>query len=163
MDFLTKARNIIWLGGTGRGKTGLASSFLRHAIEAGATGRYVLFADLVAELYQSVAVHTQEQVLKKYWRWDVLLIDEIGYVEVEPVQVGLFFTLMQKRHRNKPTLLTSNLGFSEWGAFLKNDHLTAATSAEVPVGELGPRERERAAGGVPLVGIETVGLGVGAA
>ena len=126
MDFLPKAQNLIWLGGTGCGKTGLASSFLRHAIEQGATGRYVLFADLVAQLYQSVAVHTQEQVLKKYGRWDVLLIDEIGYVEVEPVQVGLFFTLMHKRHRKKPTLLTSNLGFSEWGSFLKNDHLTAA-------------------------------------
>ena len=56
----------------------------------------------------------------------VLLIDEIGYVEVEPVQVGLFFTLMHERHKKKPTLITSNLGFSEWGSFLKNDHLTAA-------------------------------------
>jgi DNA replication protein DnaC len=126
MDFLPKAQNLIWLGGTGCGKTGLASSFLRHAIEQGASGRYVLFADLVAQLYQSVAVHTQEQILKKYVRWDVLLIDEIGYVEVEPVQVGLFFTLLHKRHRKKPTLITSNLGFSEWGSFLKNDHLTAA-------------------------------------
>jgi DNA replication protein DnaC len=126
MDFLTKAQNIVWLGRTGCGKTGLASSFLVGAIQRGVTGRYVLFADLVAELYQSAAVHTQEQVLKKYLRWDLLLIDEIGYVEVEPLQVGLFFTLMQKRHRKKSTLITSNLGFSEWGSFLKNDHLTAA-------------------------------------
>jgi len=50
----------------------------------------------------------------------------VGYVEVEPVQVGLFFTLMHKRHRRRPTLITSNLGFSEWRSFLKNDHLTAA-------------------------------------
>ena len=126
LDFLPKGQNIVWLGRTGCGKTGLASSFLVGAIHRGATARYVLFADLVAELYQSVALHTQEQVLKKYLRWDLLLIDEIGYVEVEPVQVGLFFTLMQKRHRKKSTLLTSNLGFSEWGSFLKNDHLTAA-------------------------------------
>jgi len=126
MDFLTKAQNIVWLGRTGCGKTGLASSFLVGAIQRGATARYVLFADLVAELYQSVALHAQDQVLKKYLRWDLLLIDEIGYVEVEPVQVGLFFTLMQKRHHKKSTLLTSNLGFSEWGSFLKNDHLTAA-------------------------------------
>ena len=53
-------------------------------------------------------------------------IDEIGYVEVEPAQVGLFFTLMQQRHKKKPTLITSNLGFSEWRSFLKNDQLTAA-------------------------------------
>jgi len=126
MDFLTQAQNIVWLGRTGCGKTGLASSFLVGAIQRGATGRYVLFADLVAELYQAVALHAQEQILKKYLRWDLLLIDEIGYVEVEPAQVGLFFTLLQKRHRKKSTLLTSNLGFSEWSSFLKNDHLTAA-------------------------------------
>jgi DNA replication protein DnaC len=126
MDFLSKAQNIVWLGRTGCGKTGLASSFLVGAIQRGATGRYVLFADLVAELYQALALHAQEQILKKYLRWDLLLIDEIGYAEVEPAQVGLFFTLLQKRHRKKSTLLTSNLGFSEWGSFLKNDHLTAA-------------------------------------
>ncbi|MCZ7636871.1 MAG: ATP-binding protein [Verrucomicrobia bacterium] len=52
LDFLAKAQNIIWLGRTGCGKTGLASSFLVGAIQRGATGRYVLFADLVAELYR---------------------------------------------------------------------------------------------------------------
>src|SRR5437667_11564409 len=56
----------------------------------------------------------------------ITFIDEIGYVQVEPVQVGLFFTLLHQGHRRKPTLITSNLGFSEWRSFLKNDHLTAA-------------------------------------
>ena len=50
----------------------------------------------------------------------------MGYVEVEAAQVGLFFTLMQKRHKTKTTLITSNLGFSEWRTLLKNDHLTGA-------------------------------------
>jgi DNA replication protein DnaC len=126
LSFMTERQNIIWLGRTGCGKTGLATSFLIHAINHGYSGRYVLFAELVAELYRSVADHSEDKVLKKYCSWDCLHIDEIGYVEVEPVQVGLFFTLMQKRHKKKPTLITSNLGFSEWGSFLKNDHLTAA-------------------------------------
>ena len=125
-EYMTAKRNIIWLGPTGCGKTGLAGSFLIHAIRKGYTGRYVLFAELVNELYQSVADHSQQKVLRRYLSYDCLLIDEIGYVEAEPVQVGLFFTLMQKRHKFKPTLITSNLGFSEWGCFLKNDHLTAA-------------------------------------
>ena len=125
-EYITANRNIIWLGPTGCGKTGLAGGFLIHAIRRGYTGRYVLFAELVNELYQSVADHSQQKVLKRYISCDCLLIDEIGYVQAEPVQVGLFFTLMQKRHKNKPTLITSNLGFSEWGSFLKNDHLTAA-------------------------------------
>ena len=41
-------------------------------------------------------------------------------------QVGLFFTLMQKRHKKKTTLITSNLGFSDWNSLLKNEHLTLA-------------------------------------
>jgi DNA replication protein DnaC len=126
LTYMNKSQNIIWLGQTGCGKTGLATGFLIHAIDQGYSGRYVLFAELVDELYRSVADHSEHKVLKKYLAFDCLLIDEIGYVEVEPVQVGLFFTLMQKRHKRKPTLITSNLGFSEWGSFLKNDHLTAA-------------------------------------
>jgi DNA replication protein DnaC len=73
-----------------------------------------------------MADHSEEKVLKKYLAFDCLQIDELGYVEVEPVQVGLFFNLMHQRHKKKPTLITSNLGFAEWGSFLKNDHLTAA-------------------------------------
>ncbi len=126
LEYMREHRNIIWLGPTGCGKTGLATSFLTHAIDQGYTGRHVLFAELVDELYRSVADHTEQKVLKRYLSCDCLLIDEIGYVQVEPVQVGLFFTLMQRRHRTKPTLLTSNLGFDDWGGFLKNDHLTAA-------------------------------------
>jgi DNA replication protein DnaC len=126
LGYMQEHQNVIWLGVTGCGKTGLATGFLIHAIEQGYSGRYVLFAELIAELYRSVADHSESQVLKKYLSFDCLLIDEIGYVEVEPVQVGLFFTLMHQRHKKKPTLITSNLGFAEWGSFLKNAHLTAA-------------------------------------
>jgi DNA replication protein DnaC len=126
LGYMQNSQNIIWLGGTGFGKTGLATSFLIHAINQGHSGRYVLFSELIAELYRSVADHSEEKVLKKYLAFDCLQIDELGYVEVEPVQVGLFFNLMHQRHKKKPTLITSNLGFAEWGSFLKNDHLTAA-------------------------------------
>lgn len=125
-DFMEKSQNLIWVGPTGCGKTGLATSFLTQAIHRGHTGRYVLFPELVGELYRSVADHSEEKVIKRYLSYDCLLIDEVGYVEVEPVQVGLFFTLMHKRHRRRPTLITSNLGFSDWRSFLKNDHLGAA-------------------------------------
>jgi DNA replication protein DnaC len=125
-DYMKSSRGIIWLGPTGVGKSGLATSFLVHAINQGYAGRHVPFAELVAELYRSVGDHTEEAVLKRYLAYDCLFIDELGYVEVEPVQVGLFFTLMQRRHKKKCTLITSNLGFSEWKSFLKNEHLTAA-------------------------------------
>ena len=126
MAFLRDKQNILWLGGAGVGKTGLATSFLIQAIHQGARGRYVLFADLLHELHRSQADRSQARVLRRYLRYDILLVDEIGYIEAEPAQVGLFFTLLQKRHRQRSTLITSNLGFSEWASFLKNPHLTAA-------------------------------------
>lgn len=124
--YMTESRNVIWVGPTGVGKSGLATGFLIQAINRGYTGRYVLFQDLIDELFASAADHSEPKILKRYLSYDCLMIDEIGYVEVEPAQVGMFFTLLQKRHKRKPTLITSNLGFSEWTSFLKNDHLTAA-------------------------------------
>jgi len=126
MAFLRDKQNIIWLGGTGCGKTGLATSFLIQAIQQGARGRYILFTDLLNELHRSQADRSQNQVIRRYVKYDLILIDEIGYAEAEPAQVGLFFTLLQKRHKQRSTLITSNLGFSEWPSFLKNPHLTAA-------------------------------------
>jgi len=125
-DFLEKKQNIIWMGPTGCGKTGLATSFLIQAIRRGHTGRHVLFPEILSELYASVADHSEDAVIKRYLSYGCLLIDEIGYVEVEPIRVGLFFTLMHKRHKRAPTLITTNLGFGDWATFLKNDHLTAA-------------------------------------
>jgi DNA replication protein DnaC len=125
-DYMQNCRNLIFMGPTGTGKTGLATAFLTHAINRGYNGRFVAFAELVEQLYQSVADHTEAKVIKALAATDCLLIDELGYVQVEPVQVGLFFTLMSRRHKKKTTLITSNLGFSQWSSFLKNDHLTAA-------------------------------------
>jgi DNA replication protein DnaC len=126
MAFLKDKQNILWMGGTGIGKTGLATAFLIQAIHQGARGRYVLFADLLHQLHRAQADRSQARVLRRYLQYDILLVDEIGYIEAEPAQVGLFFTLLQKRHRQRSTLITSNLGFSEWASFLKNPHLTAA-------------------------------------
>jgi len=125
-DYMTKQQNIVWLGPTGCGKTGLATGFLLQALDRGYRGYFIGFPELLAELYASLADHSEAKVLRKYAKYDCLVIDEVGYVEVEAAQVGLFFTLMQKRHKTRTTLITSNLGFSEWGSFLKNNHLTGA-------------------------------------
>lgn len=125
-DYMTKHRNMVWLGPTGCGKTGLATAFLLQALDRGHRGYFVTFPKLLQELFQSLADRSEGKVLKRYLSYDCLVIDEVGYVEVEPAQVGQFFTLMHKRHKKKTTLITSNLGFAEWGSFLHNIQLTAA-------------------------------------
>lgn len=74
-DYMEKSQNLIWVGPTGCGKTGLATSFLTQAIHRGHTGRYVLFSELVGELYSSVADHSEDRVIKRYLSYDCLLID----------------------------------------------------------------------------------------
>ncbi len=125
-DYVTQKQNIAWLGPTGCGKSGLATGFLLQAIDRGYRGYFIGFPQLLAELYAALADHSEGKVLRKYRSYDCLVIDEVGYVEIEAAQVGLFFTLMQMRHKTKTTLITSNLGFSEWGSFLKNPQLTSA-------------------------------------
>lgn len=125
-EYMTKQQNIVWMGPTGCGKTGLATGFALQAVDRGYRGYFITFPELVAKLHASLADHSQERVLRRFAAYDCLVLDEVGYVEVEPAQVGLFFTLMQRRHKTKTTLVTTNLGFSEWGTFLKNAQLTAA-------------------------------------
>ena len=125
-DYMTKQRGIVWMGPTGCGKTGLATAFLLQAIDRGHRGYFVTFPELLQELFQSLADRSEGKVLKRYLSYDCLVIDEVGYVEVEPAQVGQFFTLMHKRHKKKTTLITSNMGFSDWGSFLRNSQLTSA-------------------------------------
>ena len=125
-DYVTKQQNLIFIGPTGAGKSGLATAFLIQALNRGYSGKFIAFPDLIELLYKSVADHSEAKIIKKFASYDCLVIDELGYVEVEPVQVGLFFTLMHKRHRKKTSLITSNLGFQQWTSFLKNEHLTAA-------------------------------------
>ena len=124
-DYITKLQNIALIGPTGVGKTGLATAYLNQAIERGGHGRFILFSDLIMELYQSVADNSTKKVLKKFIAYDCLCIDEMGYIEVDnSTQAGLLFKLI--RARKKCTIMTSNLGFDEWQTFLKSENLTAA-------------------------------------
>jgi len=126
MTYMTKKQNVIFIGPTGVGKTGLATAMLIHAINKEFSGRFITFPDLLNELYKSSADHSEKKVLHKFLSYDCLIVDELGYVEIDPHQAGLFFTLMKQRHKKSTTIVTTQLGFKEWTGFLKNSHLTAA-------------------------------------
>jgi DNA replication protein DnaC len=126
MDYMEKKKNVFLVGPTGCGKSGLASSLLIHALNSGYSGKFIGFPELIDELHTSVADHSQKRIIRKFATFDCLVVDELGYLELDPTQVGLFFTLMSKRHKQASTIITSNLGFKDWAPVLKNKPLTVA-------------------------------------
>lgn len=126
MQFTKENQDMLFIGPTGCGKTGIATSFLIHAINHGYRGYFIDFQKLIRLLYQSRGDHTEEKMVKKLQSYDVLLIDELGYTSCNKEQAGLFFDLMRRRHKKNTTLITTQLGFDEWGDFLQDTHLTAA-------------------------------------
>lgn len=126
LDFIARAENLVWMGGTGVGKTGLAQSILLQALYAGRSGRMVKAQDLFDEFDQSAADRSTRALLKRLSRVDVLLVDELGYVEPKPGQLNQFFRLIENRYGKKPVLVTTNLGYNEWPKFLGNKTIAAA-------------------------------------
>jgi DNA replication protein DnaC len=108
------------------GKTGLASGLLLKAIENGYRCQFIRAQDLFDEMYASLADRSSRQLLNRLARLDVLLIDELGYVNLKPEQSNIFFKLMEERYHRHSTVITSNLDYDEWRNFLGNQAMVDA-------------------------------------
>jgi DNA replication protein DnaC len=126
LDFVPKAENIVFIGPTGVGKTGLAIGLLRKALQNGHRGLFVRAQDLFDEMYASLADRSSRKLLNRLSRVDVLVIDEMGYLNLRPEQTNIFFKLMEERYRRRPTIITTNLDYTEWANFLGNKSLVEA-------------------------------------
>lgn len=120
LDFIPKAENIVFIGKTGVGKTGLASGLLLKALQNGYRGQFIRAQDLFDEMYASLADRSSPRLVKRLARLDVLVVDELGYLNIRPEQANVFFKLMQERYRRKATIITTNLVYDEWHNFLGN-------------------------------------------
>lgn len=120
LDFIARAENLVFIGPTGVGKTGLAAGILLKALESGYRGRFVRAQDLFDDMYASLADRSTRKLLNQLARLDVLLIDEMGYLNLRPEQSNAFFKLMEERYQRRPTLITTNLDYEEWHHFLGN-------------------------------------------
>jgi DNA replication protein DnaC len=114
LEFIPQAVNIVFHGKTGVGKTGLASGLLLRAIENGYRGEFVRAQDLFDEMYASLADRSSARLVRHLARLDVLVVDELGYLNVRPEQANVFFKLITERYGKKPTIVTTNLGYEEW-------------------------------------------------
>jgi len=126
LDFIPKAENIVFIGETGVGKTGLACAILRKALQNGYRGLFVPAQNLFDDMYASLADRSSRKLLNQLSRVDVLVIDEMGYLNLKPEQSNIFFKLLEERYHRRPTIITTNLDYEEWHGFLGNKALVAA-------------------------------------
>lgn len=127
LDFVGQATNLVFIGPTGVGKTGLASGILLKALFAGRRAQFVKAQDLFDDLFRSLADLSSRRLLNQLIRVEVLQIDELGYLNLRPEQANIFFKLMDERYQRRLcTLITTNLDFEEWYAFLGQKAMVGA-------------------------------------
>jgi DNA replication protein DnaC len=126
LNFLQEAKNIIFLGPPGVGKTHLAVGL---AIKACLERKRVTFYS-ADNLTQILAAHdvagTLKTVLDALSRVDLLVIDELGYIELSKKTASLFFQLVAKRYEKSSIIITSNKPFEEWGQIFADDVVASA-------------------------------------
>jgi len=126
LSFIDRVENIVFIGNPGTGKSGLAIGLLRQALTSGYRGRFYNAQDLLDELYASLADRTTPKLINRLCRYDLLVIDELGYLTLKPEQVNAFFKLMGERYGKKSTIITTNLDYPEWYDLFKRKSLVEA-------------------------------------
>jgi len=126
-DFLTRAQNLLLIGLPGRGKTHLACAIgreliVRHAVSVKYTTTFTLIQALIA----AKAEYRIDRLLRSLDQHELIIIDELGYVQQSREEMELLFTLLSERYERKSLLLTSNLVFSEWERVFQDAMMTAA-------------------------------------
>ena len=114
--FLDAKRNGIFIGGTGTGKTHLCIGIAAAVIRAGARGRFFNLVDLVNLLEQEKAAGRSGRLVENLLRYDLIVIDELGYLPFSQSGGQLLFHLISKLYENTSLLITTNLAL---GNFLR--------------------------------------------
>ena len=126
LAFVERKENIVFIGNPGTGKSGLAIGLLRQSLLSGYRGRFYHAQDLIDELYASLADRSSAKLIRRLCRYDLLVIDELGYLTLKPEQINAFFKLMGERYGKKSTILTTNLDYPEWYDLFQRKNLVDA-------------------------------------
>ena len=124
--YLDTGEPVVLLGNSGTGKTHLLIGLGVAACEQGRRVRYTTCAQLVNELVEAADERRLARLIARYGRFDLVCVDELGYVKLDSRGAELLFQVIAEREEKNSVAAASNLPFSEWGQIITDPRLVAA-------------------------------------
>ena len=125
-DYIREHRNVIFSGHSGAGKTHMATALGIQACKNSFRVRFVTCYGLANELIEARQDKALQRIVQKYARYDLLILDELGYIPFSKEGSELLFQVLAERHERGSVLITTNLGFADWTQVFGDPVLTAA-------------------------------------
>ena len=125
-SFVDHCENVLVFGQPGSGKTHLLAAIGQELVRAGRKVQFWTTGLLVQDLLIAKRDLKLSRVLKRLSGYEVLILDDLGYVQQSREEMEVLFTLLAERYERGSVLLTSNLPFSGWEAIFKDPMTTAA-------------------------------------
>ena len=125
-DYIREKRNVIFSGRSGTGKTHMATALGIEACRNNCRTRFITCYGLVNELIEAREERALQRILKRYARYDLLILDELGYIPFSKEGSELLFQVLAERHEKGSVMITTNLGFADWTQVFGDPVMTAA-------------------------------------
>ncbi len=126
LGFLERHDNILFLGPSGVGKTHLAVSLGITAAKKRYSVYFISCHDLITQLNKAQFENKLDKRIKHFCGYELLIIDEIGYLPIDKQGANLLFQLIAKRYEKKSTIITTNIPFNKWGDVFNDNTLANA-------------------------------------
>jgi DNA replication protein DnaC len=131
LSFIERHEDVLMTGKSGTGKSHILQSLAIKACELEIAVRYARCVDIIDDLYAGLADGSYDRRMKRWCNTGLLVIDDVGLGQLkrrddEPTAAHMMFTLIDRRHTNASTAITSNIKLSAWGKYLGDATLTAA-------------------------------------
>lgn len=125
-QFLRRTENVLAFGNPGSGKTHLLCAIGQALVQQGHKVYFSTCSLLVQELLRAKRDLALDKALKQFSKYEVLIIDDIGYVQQNRQEMEVLFSLLAYRYERGSVMITSNLAFSQWESIFKDPMTTAA-------------------------------------
>jgi DNA replication protein DnaC len=124
--YIREHRNVIFLGRSGAGKTHMSTALGIEACKNKFRTRFVSCYGLVNELIEARQEKALQRLIQRYIRYDLLILDELGYIPFSKEGSELLFQVLAERHEKGSVMITTNLGFADWTKVFGDPVMTAA-------------------------------------